>query len=143
MTMLKKWRNDNPSVLSNLIEDFFNESVPAWTGLSTKPRVNVRESDNNFTLEVAVPGFSKEDFNIDVDGSLLTVSARKESEKEEEDKKGYTRREFNYSEFIRTFTLPDSVNADAISCKYNNGLLNVMIPKKEGSKGSKKSIKVL
>jgi HSP20 family protein len=141
--MLKKWRNDNPSVFSNLIEDFFNESVPAWTGLSTKPRVNVREADNNFTLEIAVPGFGKEDFNIDVDGNLLTVSAKKETEKEEEDKKGYTRREFNYSEFSRSFTLPDSVNPDAISCKYNNGLLNVLIPKKEGSKGMKKSIKVM
>ena len=141
MTLLKKWRNDSPSVFSNLIEDFFNESVPAWTGLSTKPRVNVRETDNNFTIEVAVPGFSKENFDVDVDGSILTVGARKESEKEEEDK-GYTRREFNYSSFTRSFNLPDSADADAITSKYTNGMLNILIPKKENSRGLKKSIKV-
>ena len=141
MTMLKKWKNDNPSALSNLIEDFFNESVPAWTGLSTKPRVNVRETEHNFTIEMAVPGFGKEDFNIDVVGDLLTVSARKESEKEDQDK-GYTRREFNYAEFSRSFTLPESVNPDTINCKYNNGLLHVVIPKKEESQRMKKSIKV-
>ena len=141
MTLIKKWRNDNPSVLSNLIEDFFNESVPAWTGLATKPRVNVRETENNFSIEMAVPGFSKENFDIDIADDLLTVSAKKQFEREDEDQ-GYTRREFNYSEFTRTFTLPESVNPDSISCKYNNGMLNIVIPKKEESKRSKKSIKV-
>ena len=99
MTLIKKWRNEDvfPSTFSNWIEDFFNETnFPKWTGLARRPAVNIRETDNSFVLEVAAPGFTKEDFNVNVENDLLTISPNKETKKEE-DEKGYTRREFSYS----------------------------------------------
>lgn len=143
MTLIK-WRGANeafPSNFSNWIEDFFNENnFPKWTG-SRVPAVNIRETDKSFVLEVAAPGFDKGDFNVNVENDLLTISAKKETKKEEEEK-GYTRREFSYSSFSRSFTLPDSVNADNIKGTYNNGILTVELPKKPEATKVKKTVKV-
>lgn len=144
MTLIK-WRGANdavPSTFSNWIEDFFNANeLPRLSGFSGKPSVNIRETDNNFQLEVAAPGFSKEDFNIHVENDLLTISANKETKKEE-DEQGYTRREFSYNSFSRSFTLPDAVNADGIKGSYVNGILNVELPKKPEAAKVKKTVKV-
>ena len=142
---LVKWRGANdavPSTFSNWMNDFFNANeLPGLAGFSGKPAVNIRETDNSFTLEVAAPGFSKEQFNINVENDLLTISASTESKKEE-DEKGYTRREFSYSSFSRSFTLPDSVNADNIKGTYTNGILHVELPKKAEAAKVKKTVKV-
>ena len=144
MTLIK-WRGANealPSNFSNWIEDFFNETnLPRWSGFPRNPAVNIRETDNSFVLEVAAPGFTKEDFNVNVENDLLTISANKETKKEE-DEKGYTRREFSYSSFSRSFTLPDSVNAESIKGSYSNGILSVELPKKPEAAKVKKTVKV-
>lgn len=144
MTLIK-WRGANealPSNFSNWIEDFFNETnLPKWSGYSRTPAVNVRETDNSFVLELAAPGYKKEDFNISVENDLLTISSEQQN-KVEETEKGYTRREFSYSSFSRSFTLPESVNAESIKGSYNNGILSVELPKKPEAAKVKKTVKV-
>jgi HSP20 family protein len=117
---MKPWNQwlDNSDVLGRVL------SVPA---------VNVHEDKDNFILSVAAPGLKKSDFNIDVDGNLLTISSEKEENKEEKDAR-YTRKEYNYSSFSRTFTIPEEVKQDKIEAEYENGVLKVTLPKKEEAK---------
>ena len=94
------------------------------------PAVNVAESKDYYSVALAVPGMKKEDFKIDVDGNILTISAEKEEKKEEKDKR-YNRREYNYSSFSRSFTLPDKVKQEDIQATYENGVLALLKKKKE------------
>jgi HSP20 family protein len=125
-----------------LFDNFFNREFSNW-GLdnfsdtnTTVPRVNVKENKDNFVVEVAAPGMDKKDFRIQLDGNLLTVSSEKtEQNNEDNQDEKYSRREFSYQSFQRTFTLPkDVVDADKIQAKYENGLLHLEIPKKEEAK---------
>src|SRR5688572_16161507 len=116
----------NPS----LFEDFFkpwNEWFDNGGLLqkpSTLPAVNVTEDKDNYLVSLAAPGLKKEDFNIDVDGNMLTISSEKEEKKEEKDEK-FTRKEYSYSSFSRSFTLPEDVKPDAIDARYENGILHI------------------
>lgn len=106
------------------------------------PAVNIKESNKDFSLEFAVPGFKKEDFKVTVENDVLNISAETKEEKNEENKK-FTRKEFSYNSFSRSFSLPENVNTEHIDAKYENGILNLSIPKKEESKTlPKKDIKV-
>lgn len=94
------------------------------------PAVNIKENERDFELELAIPGQKKEDFNIEVDNNVLTVSM--EDKHEDEATEGnYTRREFSYRAFKRAFTLPETVNEDGIDASYTNGILKFTLPKKE------------
>jgi HSP20 family protein len=118
----------------SLFDNFFNniEETPA-SFHQTLPAVNVIESDNNFKLELAAPGLKKEDFKINVHENTLVISAEKSTENEEKTDK-YTRKEFNFSSFKRSFTLPKTVDGEKIVASYNDGILSVDLPKKEESK---------
>jgi HSP20 family protein len=94
------------------------------------PAVNIAESKDSYSLSLAVPGMKKTDFKIDVDGNILTISAEKEEKKEEKDKR-YNRTEYNYSSFSRSFTVPDGVKKEDIHATYDNGVLTLLLPKKE------------
>jgi HSP20 family protein len=95
------------------------------------PAVNIKEDDNGFHVEVAAPGLSKEDFNVEVENDVLTIYSEKESKNKTEDS-DYMRREFSYSSFKRTFTLPENVvDVDKVKASYNNGVLNISLPKRE------------
>ena len=124
----------NPNALPSLFEEFFK---PDWfgglEGMNTSvPAVNILENETGFELELAAPGMKKEDFNIEVDKNVLTISNEQESERTEEDKdKKYSRREFYYASFRRSFNLPETVNSDEIKAAYNDGILRIAIPKKE------------
>ena len=96
----------------------------------TLPRVNITEDKSRYNMELAAPGLLKKDFKIDVNGNLLTISAQKEENKEEKDE-SYTRKEYNYSSFSRTFTLPEEAQQDKIEATYDNGVLKLSIPKNE------------
>ena len=99
-------------------------------GFKSVPAVNIAEGDNEFTIEVAAPGFDKKDFKIDLDNDRLTISSvRENSEKEKNGR--YTRKEFSYNEFSRSFTLPETVNSEKITARHSDGILYVNIPKKE------------
>ena len=97
------------------------------------PAVNIAEKKDQFDVSLAAPGMKKEDFNIDVEGNVLTISAETKEEKEQKDER-YTRKEFNYSSFSRSFTLPEGVNKEKIDASYENGLLKVTLPKTEDAK---------
>jgi HSP20 family protein len=97
------------------------------------PAVNITENKDHFNVSLAVPGMKKDDFNIDIEGNMLTISCAKEEKKEEKDNK-FTRKEFNYSSFSRSFTLPEDVNKEKIEAHYEDGVLKMNLPKKEEAK---------
>lgn len=129
---------------------FGNDFLDLWDGnsMDTIPSINIREEDDHFSVEMAAPGMAKEDFNIDLSGNLLTISSEKETETTDgqdgkEGKGKYSRREYNYSSFSRSFTLPESADADNIDASYKDGILFLRIPKKaESQKKQNHRIKV-
>ena len=134
MTLLRRTNSEFPA-FTNWFEDIFGNIE---TGIntnknSTMPSVNIAEEDDTFKIEFAVPGMEKSEFNINLDNNILTVKSEKEEENEKANK-NFTRKEFSYSSFQRSFTLPDSVNGDEIKAEYENGILQIEIPKKEEAK---------
>ncbi len=94
------------------------------------PAVNIKEDDKQFLMEMAIPGFNKKDFKVNVEEQLLTISSEQEDKKEE--KSGnYTRKEFSFSGFSRSFSLPKTIMVDDIKAEYENGILSIALPKKE------------
>jgi HSP20 family protein len=132
-------RTFNP-FLSNLFDDEF---FPVLTNrTSSMPAVNIKESDKDFVLELAVPGTDKKDLKIDINDDVVTISSESRSEKEE-DNDGYKRKEFSYSTFCRSFYLPENVNRDKIQASYKDGILKVELPKQEEDKNKlSKQIKI-
>lgn len=132
-----KW--DPNRLMGGFFDDFFNTEFPEWSRRNfaaentTLPAINVKETDDDFQLEVAAPGMSKKDFKIELDKGILKISAEKELSNEEKNN-GYTRKEFSYSSFQRAFNLPDAVHGEKISAKYNDGILYVTLPKKPEAK---------
>ncbi|WP_299434716.1 Hsp20/alpha crystallin family protein [uncultured Maribacter sp.] len=130
--------NQNFPTLSNWLDDIFNRDLPSVfssnfnTGI-TLPKVNIKETADDFTVEMAVPGLKKSDFQIDIDNQVLSISTETKEENEHKEE-NYTRREFGYSSFKRTFTLPESVNDEKINASYNEGILSIFLPKKEEAK---------
>jgi len=109
---------------------------------TTVPAVNVSEADNEYTLELAAPGKSRKDFKVEVKNNQLTISSENETS-DEVNEKNFTRKEYNYNSFSRSFGLPKNVNEDAILAKYENGVLIVSIPKVEPTKPESKKIPVV
>ena len=133
---------------SSWIDDMLNSSFGSefmsnFNSGMTLPAVNVLEFDDKYLVEMAVPGFKKSDFNVNLDNKVLTISAELKHENEEEIKDSYTRKEFGYSSFQRTFTIPDTVDGDKILAKYEDGILKVALPKiEEAKKKPAKTIKI-
>lgn len=94
------------------------------------PAVNITEHKDEYQVSLAAPGMKKEDFNIDVDGNMLTISSEKEESTEEKEKK-FTRKEYSYSSFSRCFTLPEEINKEKIEASYEDGVLKISLPRKE------------
>lgn len=140
MTPVK--RNGNLlNPLPMLFDDFFNRDLFDWGNLNfsntntTIPAVNIKETPENYEVEVAAPGMTKNDFKVELDGNALTISSERTHQKDESEGARYARREFSYQSFQRTFTLQkDVVDIDKIEAKYENGLLHLLIPKKEEAK---------
>ncbi len=130
MTLIRKNYVDFPAI-GNWIEDIFSKDLEVVSRFKgTIPAVNIRESNDCFLVEVAAPGFVKENFDIDLDNNVLTISSIKNDEIEKVEGT-YTKREFNYSEFKRSFTLPETADCEKIEAKYEKGILEVRILKKE------------
>lgn len=105
--------------------------IPEWR--STMPAVNISEDQNSYLLSLAAPGMKKDDFRVDLDGDTLTVHAEQESE-EEDNSKRFSRREYEYRSFSRSFMLPDGVDRDKIDARYENGVLQLTLSKREDAK---------
>jgi len=114
----------------NFFDDFFTRdfNIPSNT-----PSINIIENEGAFRIELAAPGLEKTDFNIQVEKELLKISVEKKSEQEVKEE-NFTRREFNFSTFSKSFHIPDTVNAEAIAGNYENGVLSLSLPKKEEDK---------
>lgn len=129
-----------PATFSSLIDRFFNDTMTRSGGSSFQPRVDIVESENAFELHVAVPGMNKEDFQIEMNDNFLTVSGERKFSSEKKDA-NWRSVETQFGSFSRSFSLPENVDASRITAKYNNGILEVSIPKDE-KKALKTTIKV-
>lgn len=136
MTLARRTNNFYPTFPS-IFNKFFTDDLMDWNNLNysktetTIPSVNVKEDDEKYAIEVAAPGMKKEDFNVKLENNQLVISSEKKSEVNDE-KEGYSRKEFSYQSFNRSFTLPEGhILNDQISAKYINGILYIELPKRE------------
>ena len=134
MKLMKRNSNQFPA-FSNMLDRFFDDDFFNWPSqfkMSDRslPAINIKETDTAFLMEVAAPGLNKEDFKVEVHNDLLTISSEQETNKESNDD-GYTRREFSFSSFQRSFSLPEGVDSEAINAIYKDGILQLSIPKVE------------
>lgn len=123
-----------PSLFEDILTPFMKFPFTSLLGdggrVLSIPSVNILDTKENYRISLAVPGLRKEDLNINLEGSLLTISAESEEKKEEKEER-YTRQEYNYSSFSRSFSLPEDVNRERLEARYENGVLNILLPKKE------------
>jgi HSP20 family protein len=136
MTLARRSNNVFPSFPS-FFDRFLNEGLMDWDNLNfsdtdtTIPAVNVKEDDDRFLIEVTAPGMKRDDFNVKIENNMLTISSEKKDEKDES-KEGYTRKEFSFQSFQRSFSLPEwHILTDKISAKYNEGILHIELPKRD------------
>jgi HSP20 family protein len=128
-----RFSNQFPKLFDRFFEgDLFDWSNRHFSDTNTTlPSVNIKENADAFDVEMAAPGLSKDEFKIELNNDLLTISSEKNVDNEINEGENFTRREFSYQSFSRSFTLPNTVNSDKIGAKYENGILKVSIPKKE------------
>jgi len=133
---LAKFSNQVPSLFDRFFEtDLFDWSNRNYSNTNTTlPSVNIKEDHEGFEVEMAAPGFAKNDFKIELNNDLLTISSEKKLENEIKEGQRFSKREFSYQSFSRTFTLPNTADSEKINAKYENGILKVAIPKKEEAK---------
>jgi len=130
---------------NGFFDEFFNRNIGEFMGSdiqTSNPAVNVTETPEAFQVELAAPGYNKQDITLNIEDSHLRVSAKREAKSEESEKGRFLRREFRYESFSRSFKLPNTVNQDSISAVYENGILNIVLPKKEDAKPIAKTIQV-
>lgn len=124
--------------MNSLVEDFFTKDLFDWTNKnfatvgSTLPSVNIKETEKEIKIDLAAPGLKKEDFEVHLRNHVLSISAEHQEEKEEKNKDNdFMRKEFNYKSFCRSFNLPDSANDDKIDATYKDGILRIVVGKKQ------------
>jgi HSP20 family protein len=139
MNLIRKQAPFFPSLIDDFINQDWNLKTPSST---TLPAVNIKDLDAQFEIELAVPGMKKSDFEIEVEDGLLSISSSLEEEQVTEKGK-FTRREFSYNSFKRTFAIPESVDPSNIEAQYSDGVLQLRLPKrKEALPQPKKLIKI-
>ncbi|HSN50430.1 MAG TPA: Hsp20/alpha crystallin family protein [Bacteroidales bacterium] len=141
MTLIKWSNRNNP--ISDMFSNFFDtDFVDYFNRRSIDPAANIIEHPDSFELNLAAPGMKKEDFKINLENNILTISSEIKEE-ESDDKKNFTRREFYYGSFSRSFTLPKTIDLEKIKADYETGLLKVMLPKREDERlDIRKEIKI-
>lgn len=121
--------------------NLWDSMIPEY--INTVPSVNIKENKNDYQVDMAIPGMKKEDFNIDVEGNVMTIWCEKEEEAtDDKDNGGFSRREYNYSSFSRSFTIPQNANAEKVVAKYSDGMLRLTVPKRVDSDKNGRKIKV-
>lgn len=118
---------DNRGLVRNMMPDNF------WNGKRSEPALNIKETDTDFEIQLAAPGFAKKDFEVTIEDGCLNIKAEK-STSDEETEENYTRKEFSYNAFERSLQLPDTIKQEAIKAKYNDGILSFHLAKKEEAK---------
>ncbi len=137
MTIVRSTNNNYPSIPS-FIDNLFSRDWLDWSALNfsntntTLPAINIKETDNEYEIEVAAPGMKKTDFKINLDKGQLFISSEKKEEKADKESGNYTRREFSYQSFQRSFAIPENlVDGEKITARYDDGILRVKLPKRE------------
>jgi HSP20 family protein len=148
MTLVKFNHHPAHRTFGGLVDEVFNNTAKLWKDdfltsdfFGTYPPVNITENKEAYALDILIPGWSKEDFKISLENNVLSISAEKKAEQKRDDQK-QIRREFSFRSFKRSFTLDESVDAEKIQAKYENGVLNLQLPKKEEAQPRSKSISV-
>lgn len=141
MTFVRKPAHIFPA-FSKMVDDFVGHDVMDWATSGfplanlTMPAVNIKETETGYRVEVAAPGMKKEDFKIEIDNGLLTISSEKKVENTQKEGERFTRREFSYHSFRRSFAMPkDQIDEDKINAKYEEGILRVDVPKRSKTPG--------
>nr|WP_294936253.1 Hsp20/alpha crystallin family protein [uncultured Flavobacterium sp.] len=141
-------KTDSQSPVRSFLDDFFPNDLMDWgmkkfTNIGTTvPSVNLSETDMEYKIDLAAPGMKKEDFNVEIENNMISISSEKEDKKEDKSD-NYTRREFSYQSFRRTFSLPDAAETKKIDATYTDGVLHITIPKDSSKmKSSKKTIQI-
>jgi HSP20 family protein len=138
MTLVKL---NNRPVANSVFDEFFNHFPTQWKDSFHFPPVNVFETPNAFDIELSAAGLAKEDFKVNIENGLLTISFDKKEEKKAEDQK-VIRKEFSHRSFKRSFNLDEQVDVENIAAKYENGVLKLHLPKKEATKPATKQINI-
>ena len=133
---LVRFSNQMPSLFDRFLEnDLFDWTNRNFSSTNTTlPAINIKEDENGFEVEMSAPGLDKKDFEIELNNNVLTISSEKKVENETKEGQRFTRREFSYQSFRRSFNLPETVDNDKIEAKYENGILKLNIPKREEAK---------
>ncbi len=139
---LVKFRNRD--LFPTFFNDFFNRDIFDLSNTtfdnSTMPAVNIKETKDEYVVEMAAPGMKKDDFKIELDNNLLVISSEVEAKNEEKENGQFTRREFSYSAFKRSFTLPKTIEEKSIKANYSEGVLTINLPKREEAKEKPKRL---
>jgi HSP20 family protein len=142
---LVKFKKDNGSALmpgvNDIFESIFNDTFFSDRMVSRVPAVNIAESENSFHVELAAPGLKKQDFKLNLDGKQLSISVEQTTQRKDE-QKNYNKKEFSYSSFVRSFTMPESADDSAIDAVYTDGILRIDIPKREEAKAVRRQIEI-
>ncbi|MDB5115339.1 MAG: Hsp20/alpha crystallin family protein [Mucilaginibacter sp.] len=125
----------------DVFESILNDTFLSDRMVSRVPAVNISETDGHYHIELAAPGLKKGDFKVNLDRDILTISAEHQTEQTDNDKK-YNKREYSYSSFVRSFTLPDSANDEGIEAEYINGVLKINVAKREEARTASRQIKI-
>jgi HSP20 family protein len=142
MTLVKVNNRPFGNLFNDLLNDFPVAARSFGQELFAFPQTNIHETPEAYHLELSAPGRSKEDFKIQVEQGLLTISFEKKEETAKTDEYKTIRREFEYKSFKRSFSVDDKIDVDGIQAKYENGVLKLLLPKKEESKPSTKQINI-
>jgi HSP20 family protein len=141
---LVKFKNPNNSLMpgfNDVFDSIFNDTFFNDRMVTRVPAVNISESENNYHVELAAPGLKKDDFKLNLDGKNLTVSVEQSSEGQD-NQKNYSKREYRYSSFVRSFTLPESADHAQIDATYTDGVLRIDIAKREEAKAIRRQIEI-
>ncbi|HTI58865.1 Hsp20/alpha crystallin family protein [Mucilaginibacter sp.] len=145
MTLVKLNPEKKNNVLlpgfNDIFESFFNDSFISDRMVTRVPAANISETPDHFHVELAAPGLKKEDFKLNLDKNMLSISVEQRSENNE-DQKNYSKREYSYSSFVRSFTLPETADDNSIEAEYTDGILKINIAKKEEAKSVRRQIEV-
>ncbi|MCC8424727.1 Hsp20/alpha crystallin family protein [Mucilaginibacter sp. UR6-11] len=144
MTLVKFNDNRNNALLpgfSDVFESIFNDTFFNDRLVTRVPAVNISESESKYHVELAAPGLKKEDFKLNLDRNQLTISVEQSSD-QQDNQKNYSKREYSYSSFVRSFTLPESADDSQIEASYTDGILRIDIAKHEEAKAVRRQIEI-
>ena len=144
MTLVKFNNKTNNALLpgfNDVFDSIFNDTIFSDRMITRVPAVNISESENNYHVELAAPGLKKEDFKLNLERNQLSISVEQASE-QTDNQKNYSKREYSYSSWVRSFTLPESANAEGIEAAYTDGVLKIDIAKREEAKIVRRQIEI-